>query len=242
LKFSIIIPTLNEEKLLPNLLKQLKYENISARYNTEIIISDGGSADKTIEIARQYADIVTIHKGEHRQNIAEGRNEGAKIAAGDVFIFINADIIIADIDAFFYEIINFVNNKKYLALTCSVKVFPEEEKLIDRIYHTFYNKYFKSLNAIGVGMGRGECQVIRKEVFNKVNGYNKVLAAGEDFDLFRRVRKLGKILFLSNMCVYESPRRYRKLGYWGVTWSWLKNSFSVLIKKKSLSREWEAIR
>jgi len=242
LKFSIIIPTLNEEKLLPNLLKQLGDKKLKEQFNFEIIISDGKSSDNTIRLARECADLVTIHKGSHRQNIAEGRNEGAKIATGDVFLFINADVIFDNTFVFFNQIINFYNNSKYLAFTCTVRVFPDEEIFVDKAYHQFYNKYFKTLNIIGVGMGRGECQVIRKEVFEKVNGYNINLAAGEDFDLFRRVRRFGKILFRSDLCVYESPRRYRKLGYWGVTWSWLKNSFSVIIKNKSLSREWEAVR
>jgi glycosyltransferase involved in cell wall biosynthesis len=233
---------LNEEKLLPNLLQQLSNKSLKEQYNFEIIISDGRSSDNTILLAQKYADIVTIHKGSHRQNIAEGRNEGAKIATGDVFLFINADVIFDNVVSFFDQVVEFFNNAKYLAFTCTVRVFPDEEIFVDKAYHQFYNKYFKMLNIIGVGMGRGECQVIRKEAFNKVNGYNKNLAAGEDFDLFRRVRRLGKIQFKNDLCVFESPRRYRKLGYWGVTWSWLKNSFSVIIKNKSLSREWEAIR
>ncbi len=68
------------------------------------------------------------------------------------------------------------------------------------------------------------------------------LSAGEDFDLFKRIRKHGKILFANNLCVYESPRRYRKLGYSGVTWSWIKNSISIIFKNKSLSKEWEQVR
>jgi len=98
------------------------------------------------------------------------------------------------------------------------------------------------LNSVGMGMGRGECQVVRKDIFNKVGGNRENLTAGEDFDLFKRIRRHGKILFAKELCIYESPRRYRKIGYWNVTALWFKNSVSVVLKKKSLSREWEQVR
>ncbi len=240
--YSIIIPTLNEEKLLPNLLKQINSPGFRNSFDTEVIISDGGSNDKTIEIAMELSDIVKVHNSTQRQNIAEGRNAGAKQANGDIFIFINGDVLIPEIAHFFNYIENKFAPSDYLAMTCKVKIFPEEEILLDKLYHGVYNAYFVLLNKIGIGMGRGECHIIRKNVFRKINGYNESLAAGEDFDLFRRIRKLGKILFAKNLCVYESPRRFRKLGYKQVSWSWLKNGLSVLFKNKSISKEWEQVR
>ena len=82
---SIIIPTLNEEKYLPLLLKEIKKQN-SADY--EIIVADAGSEDKTIEIAKNYGCKI-IPGGLP----ARGRNEGAKIAQGDIFLFMDADNI-----------------------------------------------------------------------------------------------------------------------------------------------------
>lgn len=242
MKYSIIIPTLNEEKLLPELLRQLKDEYLRLKYDYEIIVSDGGSKDDTINIALDLADKVKVHSLIESQNIAGGRNSGAKYANGDIFIFINGDVLIGDVAGFFEFIEKRFVKNNFLAMTCKVKIFPNEETLLDKLFHTGYNSYFRLLNWMGLGMGRGECQVIKKNIFIKVGGYNESLAAGEDFDLFRRVRKLGKILYTKDICVYESPRRFRKLGYKGVTLSWVKNGFSVLFKNKSLSKEWEQVR
>ncbi len=52
MKYSIIIPTLNEAKLLPNLLLPLSEESLKEKYDYEIILSDGGSVDGTVEVAR----------------------------------------------------------------------------------------------------------------------------------------------------------------------------------------------
>jgi len=242
LKYSIIIPTLNEEKLLPGLLSQLNDQCFRKNYDIEIIVSDGGSKDKTLKIAEKDADIVITHKENYKQIIAQGRNEGAKAATGDILVFVNGDILFPDVTLFFDYVKNNFVSSKYGAMTCMVQVFPEEEIPSDRRFHLFYNGYFKMLNKIGIGMGRGECQIIRKEIFLEMNGYNQNMAAGEDFDLFRRIKKKHNILFTDEIKIYESPRRYRKIGYWGVTWSWLINAFSVVLKNKSISKEWEQIR
>lgn len=242
MKYSVIIPTLNEEKLLPQLLDQLSNKALKNKFQYEIIISDGGSKDKTIEIALARADIVKVHTEEEKQNIAWGRNDGAKFSNGEILIFLNGDCLLTGVEEFFNYLENNFLNSNYLALTCKVRVFPEEEILLDKLYHAGYNGYFRFLNNIGVGMGRGECQVVRKNIFNEVKGYNVTLAAGEDFDLFKRIREKGKTLFTKDLYVYESPRRFRKLGYKNVTWTWIKNGFSVAFKKKSISKEWEQVR
>ncbi len=242
MRYSVIIPTLNEEKLLPGLLKSLTENNYKNKFDFEIVISDGGSCDKTIDIACKFTDKIKIHDKKLKQNIAGGRNLGAKQASGDILIFMNGDVRIPDINDFFNYLNSKFINSNYLAMTCKVKVFPEEEIFSDKLFHGFYNTYFRLLNNLGVGMGRGECQVIRKEIFKQAGGYNESLAAGEDFDLFRKIRRQGKILFTTDICVYESPRRFRKLGYSGVSLSWLRNGISVFIRNKSISKEWEQVR
>lgn len=241
MKLSIIIPTLNEEKLLPFLLNQL--QDIKKEYTeTEIIISDGGSKDKTLLIAEEFGcTIVTDDTA--KGNIASGRNFGAAHSSGDVLLFINADIRFQNPLAFFDYTYNKFSSSGFAAMTCYVRTFPEESRLADDVFHSFYNAYFIFLNLIGIGMGRGECQVVKRDVFNSVNGYNTLLAAGEDFDLFRRIKNAGhKIFFNKNYTVFESPRRYRKLGYFGVASLWTKNAVSILLKNKSISKVWEQVR
>jgi glycosyltransferase involved in cell wall biosynthesis len=242
LKYSIIIPTLNEETLLPKLLNQLNDKSLRNQYEYEIIISDGGSKDKTIDISRSVVDKIILNETHTQQNIAIGRNIGAKSASGEILIFLNGDVLLNDAFYFFDYLEKYFNNSDYLAFTCDVWIYPEEKKLSDRIFHTIYNNYFWILNYVGVGMGRGECQVIKKDVFIQVGGYNEKCAAGEDFELFKRIRKMGRILFSKKVFVFESPRRFRRFGYIKVTLSWIVNSFSVIFKKRSMHSEWEQVR
>ncbi|MDP3150988.1 MAG: glycosyltransferase [Ignavibacteria bacterium] len=242
MKYSIIIPTLNEEKLLPQILEQLTSEIQLKGNEYEIIISDGGSKDSTQDIAEKFKCTFIKHEFPIKENISAGRNKGAKKAEGEWLIFLNADVRLANVKKFFNFLEDNIYTSSYLAVGGHVKVFPEEEIFSDRLYHGFYYYYFHMLNFLGMGTGRGECQVIRKDIFNQLNGYDEKLAAGEDFDLFKRIKKIGKILLTDELLVFESPRRFRRYGYFTVSMMWLKNSSSIVLRKKSISREWEEVR
>jgi len=242
MRYSIIIPTLNEEKLLPNLLKQLSKPELKKKYDFELIISDGGSSDKTVSIAEKFAEKVISNEGNRKENISIGRNKGAAAASGDVLIFLNADTELESADYFLSVIEEKFYESEYLALTCRIDIKKEDKKLSDSFFLAFYNLYFHLLNIIGVGMGRGECQVVRKKVFQDVGGFNENLPAGEDFELYNRIRRKGNILFERKLTVYESPRRYRKFGHFSIFLTWTLNGIFVLFRKKSMSKEWEQIR
>lgn len=238
---SVIIPTLNEEKLLPQILEQFP-EELRARHALELIVSDGGSADDTVNIAHAHGAVVVAHEAEHRQTIAEGRNNGAAVAQGDILVFINADIRISDVDHFLTVCNAKLREHRVSGATAVVHVFPEEEKLSDRLFHLWHNQYVRFLNLIGEGMGRGECQVISAELFRAIGGYNAAMVAGEDYDLFRRARKRGRIIMLPSVTIYESPRRFRKYGYLHILWGWTRNALAVIFRNSSSSEEWEAVR
>jgi|WetSurMetagenome_2_1015567.scaffolds.fasta_scaffold50423_2 glycosyltransferase involved in cell wall biosynthesis len=240
-KISIIIPTLNEEKLIFQNLNQFD-KVLKEKYNLEIIVSDGGSRDSTLQIVTGLADKVLIHKEKFKQNISRGRNQGALNSVGDVLIFLNADTLISDLNLFFEKILNIFNDKNVVAAACPVKVFKNEEIFIDKIFHFSYNNYVRFLNKFFMGMGRGECHIIKRDSFLKAGRYNEDMYAGEDFDLYRRLKKIGKIIFLNDFIVYESPRRYRRFGYLKVFWDWTRNSVWITLFKKSISKDWEEVR
>jgi len=240
-KLSLIVPTYLEEKMLGTLLSKFT-SDVKDKYNLELIVSDGGSTDSTVAIAKQYADIVVEHIDDEKQNISQGRNNGAIAATSDIFVFLNADCEPKDI-IYFLDYISNWNKNKIDAIACKVRAFPTEELFRDKIFYAIHNNYVRFLNMIGVGMGRGECQIISREMFEKIGGYNPLLAAGEDFDLYRRITKnKGKIQFVDDLIIYESPRRYRKYGYLKTLWYWTMNAIMVIFRNKSVSKEWEAIR
>lgn len=82
-KISIIIPVLNEAKILEQTLCQLASELGSH----ELIIVDGGSTDGSVHIAEKYGKVVPSVRGRAKQ-----LNAGAAAASGDILTFLHADI------------------------------------------------------------------------------------------------------------------------------------------------------
>ena len=72
--------------------------------------------------------------------------------------------------------------------------------------------------------------------------YEQAIAAGEDYDMFRRLSRVGAIRFLRDVYVHESPRRYRKYGYLYVTLSWFLNFLSVFFLGRSILDQWKPVR
>lgn len=91
--FSIVIPVLNEEKYIPNLMHDLWKQSHT---HFEIIIVDGNSEDKTITKIKQYEKRLPIHiLSTSIRNVSVQRNLGAKKARGKWVLFMDADIRIA---------------------------------------------------------------------------------------------------------------------------------------------------
>jgi len=240
--YSVILPVYREEKILEDILS--KYSpDLQKKYNFELIVSDGGSNDKSVEIASKHTTKIAVHNENRRQTIAEGRNRGAELAEGDIFIFINSDTYPAILDSFFETIQKFSKEQpETVALSCRVRGFPEEEDCWDRTFYSIHNPLIHLGNLLNFGFGRGECQVVRRSAFEKVGGYNSSVRAGEDFDLYRRLVKIGKIRYNRDIFVYESTRRFKKYGYVKVLSWWVINALAVKFKGHSVSEDWEAVR
>ena len=233
--FSIVIPTLNEENIINQTIKQ--FDDVKDVYNLELIVSDSNSTDQTVDNSKLYADKILISKIDSC-NISKVRNLGASKASHDLLVFLDADIIISDTKVFFENLINIFRNKDIVAVSPRILVDPKLENFSDKCIHSLISFISNVMNFFGFGYSRGGCQVIRSDIFKKINGYNEKYIAGEDVDLFRRLSKLGKTRIANNITVYESPRRYREFGYVNVLFSWFMNWFYTLFFKKSFSTKW----
>ena len=80
---SVIIPALNEAKILDQSLSRLSPQ----LKDHELIIVDGGSTDETPLIAKRYGQVISAERGRARQ-----LNAGAAAARGDTLLFLHADV------------------------------------------------------------------------------------------------------------------------------------------------------
>jgi glycosyltransferase involved in cell wall biosynthesis len=237
---SFVIPTLNEEKTIEKTLQCLTA--FPGEY--EIIISDGKSKDGTVEICRKYTDNVIAYDMPERQTIALARNMGAAAAKGEYLVFLDADVVIPDINEFFNTAeAAFRSNDKLVALTVYYSVLPEMRTWADSYFFKMLGlQFFVQNNIFHIGGAGGEFQMIIADAFRRVGGFNERLAAAEDMDLFRRLSKIGRTRFESNLTVYHTGRRAHAVGWPRLAREWFANTASVFLFKRSASKEWKEIR
>ena len=169
----------------------------------------------------------------------------AKSAKGHILIEIDADVIIPNKDIFFTKILNTFKDDKVIAAMPKLKIYPEERQLKDAFFHFLMNGCIRLANNFGSFLSKGECQIMRKAAFEKVNGYNENIVVGEDCDLFHRLAKsrLGKINYFSDLEIYQSPRRFREEGYLKLFLKdYLINGIWMLFTGKSRNKEWQPFR
>lgn len=238
---SIIIPTLNEEKILEKTLKAFRRLNVT---DYEIIVSDGAGTDRTVEIAKRFADVVVEHHGKTRQTIGQGRNAGVAAAKGELILFLDADVFIPNINDFFIKAINqFTKNPKLVGLTVFLKVLPEHVTISDALFFSIVNRFHQLFNNFfHSGTASGEFMMVRAESFRQIGGFNPKIAVGEDQDLFSRLSKIGQTRAESGLYVMHTSRRAHHMGWWRLLPLWIVNVAYMKIFKRSLSKEWKAIR
>lgn len=193
MKFSIIIPVLNEQEAIKPCLQALQ----CLRHQAEIIVVDGGSHDATLPFAQPFADkVLSCSTGRAKQ-----MNVGAQQATGEILIFLHADTYLPD------NALNLIDNalegktqwgRFDICLTGSHWMLPVIANMMN---------WRSRLTGIATGD-----QVIfaSRAVFENVNGYPNI-ALMEDISLCQQLKKCSSPLCLSAK-VHSSARRWQQFG------------------------------
>jgi len=230
---SVIIPTLNEEKYLPSCLNSLSNQCWSGRY--QIIVVDGGSTDRTVEVARKHADKVLVEPG---QRVGAARNIGAEESEGNILAFIDADTCASP--NWLSAIDRVLQDSETLGVTGPT--LPYQANTLDTITYTFWTIYLQRL-LLSLGMPHviGFNCAYRKRPFLRAGGFDENSVTSEDIQLARRMHKQGRIAFEKEMFAFTSPRRFRTYGHAYIAGLYLLNGFSTLLLNRS-SQEYPPVR
>jgi len=232
LKVSVVIPAFNEERLLSQTLQQVKLALAafaSLGWESELIVCDNNSTDRTAEIARAAGAQVVF---EPVNQIARARNCGAEAATGDWLLFIDADSQpSAELLA---EVAEQIQSGRCLAGGCTVRMDG---------HHPMAN--------FGTGLWNGLSRCRRwlagsfifceAAAFRKVGGFSNELFAGEELDLSRRLGQLARetgreIVILHRHPLVTSARKMRLYS----TWELLRFVLLAGLNQKRVLRSREA--
>jgi rSAM/selenodomain-associated transferase 2 len=195
LKISIIIPTLNEEVQIGELITYL-YGNSTSKNIAEILVIDGGSKDNTLSIAKKTG--ATVYMSERGR--AKQMNYGVRMAKGEILYFLHADTFPSR--HFDQYIINAMTNKHEAG--CFQMKFDSKNRALQ--FFAWFTRYNHMLCR-----GGDQSLFISKELFNKTNGFNEDYIVFEDNEFISRIYQKTNFKILPYH-VKTSARKYRKLG------------------------------
>ncbi len=205
--YSIIIPTLNEEKYLPLLLADLAQQTVQ---DFEIIHVDGNSGDKTVEAARQFQHRLPLQT--YRidiRNVSYQRNFGAARAKGKLLIFMDADIRVQP--DFLQRVDKVLTGSDAHFFTTAFKPYPD--KLIYRLLLSFVHWYTILLQRTAkpfVSEGLFGC---RRRTFLELGGFNENVKVNEGSELLERAAAANyRFTIFKSLTHTSHMRRIEKHG------------------------------
>lgn len=197
---SIIIPTCNEESYLPTILDCIKRQTYR---NYEVIVADGNSKDKTVELAKCNGCRVIKEPKIGRGNPGRGRNLGAKIAKGDILLFLDADVKIGK--DFLENALKELKDRNLQVSGCYVNT--DTKNVFDGFVHKILNGWFFLMQFIYPHMV-GHCIFSTKRIHNKLHGFDQTILFAEDMDYVNRSKKFCRFRILRSVRIIASTRRF----------------------------------
>lgn len=227
MRFSIIMPVLNEEAVLEQQLCQLA--RVCAPYECELLVVDGGSEDATVAIARRFGRVISSQRGRAIQ-----MNRGAAEATGDILLFLHADSTLPD-DAFLAieracAAPSVVGGAFCICFNCSQPAY----RLV---------AFFTNLRSRWRGIFTGDqAYFVRAESFRAIGGFPDI-ALMEDIEIVARLRKIGELVLLPHYVTTSARRHMQKGMARTVLFMWyLRTLYRLGVSPEQLQRKYVDVR
>lgn len=240
-EISVVVPAYNEEHLLSLCLQALNNQDFKGKY--EVIVVDNNSTDDTKLIVKKFG---AIYMYEKRKGVAFAREKGFRAAKGEIIASTDADTIVPK-NWLTCIANNFKKNRKIVAATGPIDFFGETKKRL-AILNIFapLTRFIGRIVSKNSSL-RGANFVIKKDVFERIGGFDSRLVVGEDVDLGIHAREFGLIFDDGNLRVKTSARKFEResgttRGFKGLLKVYLVNFWWFILFKKPRVNELKDIR
>lgn len=193
---SFIIPAFNEERFIGRCLGSVASQDCDLE--TEIIVSDYRSTDRTRDIAGRYGKVVKCPD----RGIAKGRNYGAEFADGELLAFLDADVLIPpDYARKVWE--RFQGDGELVAL--SARMTLPSDGFRAKLVSEFIDRGCRLLSKLGTARLIGTNTVVRRSAFEECGGFPDV--PSEDVAFSRLISRHGRTEYFRGTYCLNPLRR-----------------------------------
>jgi len=217
MNLSIIIPTYNEEDNIKKTVSFLRQHKGNSPI--EIIVSDGGSTDQTMQQAETAGAQAVLSPGKGR---AAQMNYAASLAKGDILYFVHADCFPPP--TYVSDLQNAIGEGYDIG---RYQTKFDSNELILKL-----NAWFTRFDLF-VCMGGDQTLFIKRSLFEKCKGFKDDMKIMEEYEFCERARKIGRYKILKGR-VLISARKYETNSWWRVQ---LANSKVVRMYKRGASQQ-----
>lgn len=212
---TVVIPALNEEEHLPVLLRSLAEQTHPP---DAVVVADAGSTDRTRELA-QAAGAIVVDGGKP----AVGRNAGAAVVETDLILYFDADNEPAP-DWIELALAEFQERGLDVA---AGQVEPIERDAANIFACEVVNLYLQ-LTQLIAPHAPGFCIMIRRELHERIGGFDETVVLAEDHEYVSRAAELGKFRILRSAPMRTSMRRIEKEGLITLAFKYIYSEVYVL--------------
>ena len=211
-KITIVVPCKNEENYIHHLLDSLRLQNIGV---TRIIIADC-STDNTRQVIKDNSAGLNVEIIEGGP-VSIAKNNGARLVTTPYILFIDADVRFFK-NTVIQDAVNTIESKNLDLIGLNIKCYDKDPRAkigftaFNLINHTL--KFFSPF-AVGAFM------LTRKDKFDEYGGFPEQFATSEDYFLSRKYSP-KKFRIIKHHFGQDS-RRFKKMGYMGMTKYLVKN-------------------
>lgn len=236
-KISLVIPAYNEELYIKECLRSI--ETYRTGQLCEVIVVDNGSTDTTSLLARQFSFVTVV--SEPKKGNSHARQRGLTEAKGDLVAFLDADSRITK-EWIKIAVKEFVNDEKLVALSGPC-VFYDLNIFQSILVWTHFNIFIIPFSKITNSVVLCGNLITRKSAIINIGGFDTNIAFyGDDTNIARRLKKVGKVIFKRKFFIHTSGRRLRKEGIIRTGFIYTINHFSEKLFHEQITKRYSDIR
>jgi glycosyltransferase A (GT-A) superfamily protein (DUF2064 family) len=203
-EISVVIPTLDEKGTLERTIRSLRAQRLPPK---EIVVVDCGSRDRTLSIAKEFADRVVVV---NRCGRAYQENVGAMGAKGDILLFLHADTLLSP--TLLQSIAKALVDPDVVGGGARLAYIPH--RLRYQTLCAVRDRVSQRLNIFGMGPSF----FVRRRLFHTMGGFDEKINE-EGVDMSKRLRMYGRLVMLDEV-VRTSARRYEQSGFFRTLCAW----------------------